>query len=71
MERKIIFKKVVYISPDYSSEGYDIEFFEQMPTEELLTFAQNSNFAQVYSLKGFERAFNAEEISDLGYIFFV
>ena len=71
MERKIVFDRIVYISPDYDKYGYEIHEIEQMPTEELYSLAQNENFARVYSLKGFEAAFNAEEISDLGYIYFI
>lgn len=64
-------RKVIYISPDYSLEGYELAEIEQMTSDELLTLAKNENFAAVYSLDEFQCAFNSEEISDLGFIFFV
>lgn len=63
--------KVVYISPNYEQEDISVDDIEQMTNSELLTFAKNSNYAQIFTLKQFQQAFNSEIISDMGYIYFV
>lgn len=63
--------KIVYISPEYAQEGISIDEIEKMTNSELLTFAKNSNCAQIFTLKQFQQAFNSEIISDMGYIYFV
>lgn len=63
--------KVVYISPNYEQEDISVDDIEQMTNSELLTFAKNSNYAQIFTLKQFQQAFNSELISDMGYIYFV
>lgn len=63
--------KVVYICPEYAQEGISIDEIEKMTNSELITFAKNSNQAEIYSIKDFQQAFNSEIISDMGYIYFV
>lgn len=63
--------KIVYISPNYEQEDISVDDIEQMTNSELLTFAKNSNYAQIFTLKQFQQAFNSEIISDMGYIYFV
>jgi hypothetical protein len=60
--------QVIYIEPDCELMRDEIE---AMPKDELLHFAKNCNEAQVYSLEGFQEAFNDELISDLGFIYIV
>ena len=61
-------KKVIYVSPDCE---YPISEFERLTDEEKLHVAKNDNDMEIYTLEGFQAAFNAELISDLGYIYFV
>ena len=63
--------KVIYITPDYDFEDQSIDDIEGMPSDERLTWAKNANNVYVYSLEEFQMKFNNEEISDLGYIYFV
>lgn len=63
--------KIVYISPNYEQEDISVDDIEQMTNSELITFAKNSNQAEIYSIKDFQQAFNSEIISDMGYIYFV
>ena len=65
-------KKIIYIESDYvSSDDFSLDEFESLSNEEKLHVAKNSNNMIVYSLEGFQFAFNNEMISDLGYIFIV
>jgi hypothetical protein len=60
--------QVIYIEPACELMRDEIE---AMPKDELLHFAKNCNEAQVYSLEGFQEAFNDELISDLGFIYII
>ena len=62
-------KKVIYIDPN--CEDFSLEEFEHTPNDEKLHIAKNTNGMHVYSLDGFQEAFNNEYISDLGYIFII
>ena len=64
-------KKVIYVHSDYVEGEFDIDFFEKLSDEEKLHIAKNSNDIDVYSLEGFQWAFNHEEISDLGFIYII
>lgn len=65
-------KKIIYIESDYvSSDDFSLDEFERLSNEEKLHVAKNNNNMIVYSLEGFQFAFNNEMISDLGYIFIV
>ena len=65
-------KKIIYIESDYvSSDDFSLAEFESLSNEEKLHVAKNNNNMIVYSLEGFQFAFNNEMISDLGYIFIV
>ncbi len=65
-------KKIIYIESDYvSSDDFSLDEFESLSNEEKLHVAKNNNNMIVYSLEGFQFAFNNEMISDLGYIFIV
>ena len=65
-------KKVIYIESDcVGDEDFSFEEFEKLPNDEKLHVANNNNHMSVYSLEGFQSAFNDEMISDLGYIFIV
>ena len=65
-------KKIIYIKSDYvSSDDFSLDEFESLSNEEKLHVAKNNNNMIVYSLEGFQFAFNNEMISDLGYIFIV
>lgn len=61
-------KKVIYLYPDCE---YSSSEFESLTDEEKLHIAKNSNDMEIYTLEGFQAAFNDELISDLGYIYFV
>ena len=61
-------KKVIYLYPDCE---YPVLDFERLTDEEKLHVAKNSNDMEIYTLEGFQAAFNDELISDLGYIYFV
>ena len=67
--------KVIYVTPDcWSSDdwsGYKQVEFERMTDSEKLKEARSNDEMVIYSLEGFQNAFNGEEISDLGFIFFV
>ena len=60
--------RVVYVSPDC---GEYIGNLEMMTEGELLTFVRNSNDCEIYSLAEFQVKFNDEQISDMGFIFFI
>ena len=65
-------KKIIYIESDYvSSDDFSLDEFESLSNEEKLHVAKNNNNMIVYSLEGFQFAFNNEMISDLGYIFII
>lgn len=65
-------KKVIYIESDYvDDEDFSVDEFKKLPNDEKLHVANNNNHMSVYSLEGFQSAFNDEMISDLGYIFIV
>ena len=65
-------KKIIYLESDYvSSDDFSLDEFESLSNEEKLHVAKNNNNMIVYSLEGFQFAFNNEMISDLGYIFIV
>lgn len=59
---------VIYLNPNCD---YPISAFEALDDQEKLYVAINENNMEVYSLAAFEEAFNGEEISDLGFIYFV
>ena len=60
--------KVVYVTPEC---GIYIGELEVMTQEELLILADSREDIFVYSLSEFQEEFNAERISDLGFIFFI
>lgn len=61
--------KVIYFTP---AAGIYIGELEAMPSDELLCLAKNCNDAIIYdSPSDFQEAFNNDEVSDLGYIFFI
>lgn len=60
--------RVIYVSPMFDFEK---DWFKGLSDEEKLHFARNESEMDVYALDEFEKAFNAELISDLGYIYFV
>lgn len=60
--------KVIYLSPDCD---YPVEEFERLTDEEKLNVAKNDNQMDVYTINGFQRAFNLEQISDEGFIYFI
>lgn len=68
-------KKVIYVIPDcWSSDdwsGYKQTEFERMTDSEKLKEARENEDMLIYSLEGFQDAFNGDEISDLGYIYIV
>lgn len=60
--------KVIYLSPNCN---YPVEEFERLTDKEKLHVAKNTNEMFVYSLEGFQYAFNGEYISDMGFIYFI
>lgn len=58
--------KVIYVQPD-CIDRHDYDEWKEMSLDELY----NEDGVELYSLDGFQSAFNFDEISDLGYIFFV
>ena len=65
---KTMEKQVIYLTPHCQ---YPIEEFKRLSDDEKLHVAKNTYEMFIYSLEGFQRAFNNEYISDLGYIFIV
>ena len=67
--------KVIYVNSDCWADtdwdGYEQTEFEKMQDYDKLKEARNNPNMEVYSLQGFEDAFNGEDISDLGFIYFV
>lgn len=61
-------KKVIYLTPNCD---YEISEFEKLSDQEKLHVANNTNEMFIYTLEGFQYAFNYEYISDLGFIFIV
>ena len=65
-------KKVIYIESDYiDRDEFSYDGFDKLTNDEKLKVANNNNNMIVYSLEGFQDAFNDGIISDLGYIFIV
>ena len=61
-------KKVIYLTPNCD---YEISEFKKLSDQEKLHVANNTNEMFIYTLEGFQDAFNNEYISDLGFIFIV
>lgn len=63
--------QVIYITPNFDFDDFDIDWFEKLPDNEKLHVARNTNEIYIYSLEEFQEEFNRECISDLGFIYFV
>lgn len=64
-------KYIIYLTPDFFEDDMTFFEFERLTNEEKIHVASNSNEAIIYTLEGFQEAFNAEEISDQGFIYIV
>lgn len=63
--------RVIHVTPNVDDD-FDPNEFAKLSSEDKLSIAEENIHMEVYTLQEFETAFNDfEEISDLGYIYFV